>query len=443
MYKIDIVLHTNPGVISMYITLNVETDFEIKSLIDLPKFKQVMEYLKMKINKSQLARELGVDRRTIEKYLNGFMPKRKREKSSKIDEYYPIIAALLSEDSKQKFYYRRVLWQYLKDNHGLDCAASTFRAYIAKTPEFNAYFEEDKPIAVPTGTARFETPAGKQAQLDWKESIPFETKDGEQVEVNVAVLLLSCSRLRTFYLSISKSQSVLFSFLTEAFEAFGGVPDELVTDNMKTVMDEARTEHFPGKINAKFEQFAKDFGFKVKPCIAGRPRTKGKVETTMKLLDEIHAYQGQLTLEELHQFVQDLCHRLNHEVHQGTGKIPILEFQKEKNLLHQLPTDKIRDSYRIKHTLVKVNASNMISYKSNQYSVPAKYQGKNVGLQVYDDQLWIYYNTKLIAQHPISHKKLNYQEAHYQESLGVSTPTYPDIDDLAKRNLAAIGEVYQ
>lgn len=125
----------------------------------------------------------------------------------------------------------------------------------------------------------------------------------------------------------------MYYFRLEAFEALGGVPGELVTDNMKTVMDEARTEHFQGKINAKFEQFAKDFGFKVKPCIAGRPRSKGKVETTMKLLDEIHAYQAKLTLEELHQFIQDLCHRVNHEVHQGTGKIPILEFQKKKEPL--------------------------------------------------------------------------------------------------------------
>lgn len=135
----------------MHITLNVETDFEIKSLSDLPKFKLVMENLKMKINKSQLARELGVDRRTIEKYLNGFIPKRKRNKASKIDKYYQIISALLSEDSKQKFYYRRVLWQYLKDNHKLDCSASTFRAYIGRTPEFNAYFEDDKRIASPRG----------------------------------------------------------------------------------------------------------------------------------------------------------------------------------------------------------------------------------------------------------------------------------------------------
>lgn len=50
---------------------------------------------------------------------------------------------------------------------------------------------------------------------------------------------------------------------------------------------------------------------------------------------------------------------------------------------------------------------------------------------------------ELIAQHPISQAKLNYQVTHYQEALSVSVPNYPDIDDLAKRNLAAIREVYK
>lgn len=85
----------------------------------------------------------------------------------------------------------------------------------------------------------------------------------------------------------------------------------------------------------------------------------------------------------------------------------------------------------------------ILRLRSNQYSVPSEYQGKRVGLQVYDDQLWIYYNTELIAQHPISNKKLNYQEDHYREALKISMPNYPDIDDLAKKNLAAIGEVYK
>ena len=66
---------------------------------------------------------------------------------------------------------------------------------------------------------------------------------------------------------------------------------------MKTIMDEARTNYASGKINGKFDQFSKDYQFILKPCVAGRPSSKGKVETQMKLLDEIHAYQGKLTFE--------------------------------------------------------------------------------------------------------------------------------------------------
>lgn len=426
----------------MYITLDVQTNFEIKSLSDLPKFKQLMENLKMKINKSQLARKMGVDRRTVDKYLNGFTPKGTKEKVSILDEYYELISDLLSEESKQVFYYRRVLWQYLKDNHGLECGASTFRRYISKTPEFAAYFNENVRIPAPKGTTRFETPPGQQAQFDWKESILFETKGGEKVEVNVAALVLGHSRFRVFMLTLQKTQDVLFSFLTEAFEKIGGVPKEIVTDNPKTIMDVARTEYSQGKVNSRFAAFAKDFNFKVRPCIAGRPRTKGKVETQMKFIDEIYAYQGQLTLEELYQFIEKLMNRINQSFHQGSGKIPVFALEKEKSSLLPLPAEKIRNSYRIKHQLVQVNTSSMISYKANQYSVPTKYIGKKVGIQIHDDQLWIYYNMECIVQHPISNRKLNIRESDYQETLRISAPHYPDIDALAKNNLKAIGEVY-
>ncbi|PGL69335.1 IS21 family transposase [Bacillus sp. AFS055030] len=427
----------------MYVSLDIQTNYEIKSLLDLPKLKLLMGSLKMRINKSQLAKELNVDRRTIDKYLNGFTPKKTKNKSSKIDDFYEVISLLLSKDSKQVFYYKRVLWQYLKENHNLNCAASSFRRYIQSKPEFQAYFKEGKRTNSTQSSIRFETPPGEQAQLDWKEDIRYETKEGEIVHINVAVLLLSYSRFRTFYLSISKSQSVLFSFLTEAFESFGGVPQKIMTDNMKTIMDQARTNYSKGIVNKRFTQFADDFGFKVHPCIAGRPRTKGKVESPMKYLDEIHAYQGKFNLEELHKFVQQLCERINHSFHQGTGKIPIFALKQEKNLLLPLPRQQIRDSYRIKHTLVKVNSTNMVSYKSNQYSVPAKYRGKTVGLQAYDDQLFIYYNTELIVQHKISQLKINYKDEHYKEELSKAVPYYPDIDQLAKKNLKAIGDVYK
>ncbi|MDC3418736.1 IS21 family transposase [Aquibacillus salsiterrae] len=429
----------------MHIAIIVNTDIEINNLSDLPKLKMLMESSKMKINKSQLARDMGVDRRTIEKYLDGFSPKTSRDRKSKIDEYYETISLLLSGESQQVFFYKRILWQYLTDNHGLKCSQAAFRAYILKKTEFQSYFDSGKRKSDTKEVIRFETPPGEQAQLDWKENIRYVTKDGEILYVNVGVLLLAHSRFRIFHLSISKSQSVLLSFLTECFEAIGGVPKTIVTDNMKTVMDESRTEFHEGKVNERFYQFSKDMGFEVRPCIAGRPKTKGKVESPMKFIDEIHAYQGKFDYEGLHQFVQKLCNRINNSYNQGSGKIPVLAFKKEKDLLSPLPNERIRDHYKIDHKLVKVNPSNMITYKSNQYSVPAGYIGKTVGLQLYDNHIFVYYNTDLIVQHLIRQQKINYKPEHYTEALARGLPfaSEDDIDELARKNLEAIDEVYK
>ncbi|MCD8800303.1 IS21 family transposase, partial [Mammaliicoccus sciuri] len=92
--------------------------------------------------------------------------------------------------------------------------------------------------------------------------------------------------------------------------------------------------------------------------------------------------------------------------HVGTGKIPIIELEKEKSPLQTLPHVHVRNSYKVKHKYLKVNRSNMITYETNQYSVPAKYCGKTVEVQIYDQILHVYYNTKLIVEHPITRRKL-------------------------------------
>lgn len=437
------VLHNISEVNIMHMQIDINTKIEINTLEDLPKLNLLMESCNMKVNKSQLARDLNVDRRTIDKYLKGYVSSKTRKRKSKIDEYYGIIKLLLSDETPQKFYYKRVLWQYLKDNHDLDCSDVTFRAYISRKPEFQEYFDKRKGRTPNRETVRFETAPAEQAQLDWKEDIRYITKDGEILSVNVFVFLLGYSRFRTYSLSISKSQSILLSFLTESFEAIGGIPKTILVDNMKTIMDESRTAHQPGVVNERFYQFSKDFGFDVQPCVAYSPRTKGKVEAPMKILDEIHAYQGKFTYEELHQFIQELCDRVNHEYHKGTGKIPVLHFKQERDLLSPLPNRNIRDLYKIDHTLVKVNTSNMFSFKSNMYSVPSGYIGKTVGLQVYDNKIHVYYNTDLIVVHPISEQKMNFKHEHYVETLSNHLPYKDDIDELALKNLSAINEVYK
>lgn len=427
----------------MILNNQIITDIEIHSVEDLYKLKPFLEDSTLKINKSQIARELDVDRRTVDKYINGYQKPETRNSIDCIAPYYDIIDELLSDRNQQVFYYRKVLWQYLVDNHDYTGVYCNFCHYLRNYPEFASYFRKNRPSNVNHVTVRYETDMGKQAQLDWKESIAFTLDSGEIIDVNIFVLLLSFSRFRIYRLSLSKSQDILMYFLDDAFQSFGGVPHEIVTDNMKTVMDEARTEYYSGKVNNRFQQFANDYGFKVQPCIAGRPRTKAKVEAPMKILDEIRAYNGKLNYSQLNELITKINNRVNSQVNQGTGRIPLMYMSKEKTSLRPLPADNIRKPYQLVTHTVKVNHSSMFNYNSCQYSVPPEYVGKNVSLQIYDGYIHVYYSTYFITVHALSKNKLNYHQEHYT-AIARKSHAFKDenIADRAKENLETIGRMY-
>lgn len=181
----------------------------------------------------------------------------------------------------------------------------------------------------------------------------------------------------------------------------------------------------------------------VQPCIAGRPKTKAKVEAPMKILDEIRAYNGKLNYRELIELVTRINNRVNTQVNQGTGRIPLMYFNKEKAFLHSLPADNVRKPYQITTNTAKVNHSSMFNYKNCHYSVPPEYAGKIVSLQVYDGYIHVYCNTKFITIHQISSKKLNYISEHYV-AIARKSHIFKDehISDRAKENLEIIGKVY-
>ena len=388
----------------MIIKSPITTDLNIDRLEDLYKLKPIMETTNLKINKSQIARELGVDRRTVDKYVNGFSKSKHRTSTNCLMPYMDIIRDLLSDENEQLFYYRRVLWQFLCDNHGYSGSYVNFCYYLNRVPEFAGYFNKRQPARV-KAYIRYETPPGKQAQLDWKESLKLLTTDLGWVEVNVFVLILSFSRYRVYRMSMTKSQDVLLSLLDDAFQTFSGVPEEIVTDNMKTVMDEPRTKGSPGKVNVRFRQFADDYGFRVQPCVVATPRTKGKVESPMRILDELRAYNGKLSYTGFIELLARINDRENSKVHPGTGKIPLMYLKKEKDALSPLPQELIRHPYQLMDHKTTVDESGLFRCSGKQYSAPPEYIGKTVTLQIHDDYIHVYCNTKLIALHPVSEKK--------------------------------------
>ena len=420
----------------------ITNNLDIKGIADLYKLKGLQEGGLLKINYSQIARELSIDRRTVKKHINGFKKSPTRKKKDCISDFKEIIEELL--ESKQIFSYKRILWEYLRDNHNFKGGYINFCHCIKKYKDIDNYFRLHSGKALKGVTPRFETLAGKQAQIDWKEKIIFELSTGERIIINVFVFILSYSRFRTYQISLTKNQEILFTFLDNAFEIIGGVPEEIITDNMKTVMDEARTKNSDGKVNARFQQFAKDYGFKVSPCVGSRPKTKGKVETQMKILERIRAYNGKLNYGELVEFVNKLNNIDNSNYHKGFGRIPIEYLEKEKASLNPLPKDNIRKPYKILSNVVKINNSSMFTFKGNSYSVPPEYLNKQITIQAYDNHLYAYYNTKQIAVHTISNNKLNYQKSHYISILEASRSVKKDkIIETARNNLKILGEAYE
>src|SRR5699024_875842 len=159
----------------------------------------------LKPNFSELARKYGYDRRTIKKYYEGYEGKPKtRDKSSKLDKYKDeIIEKLQIEGIKVK-----AIYEYFVDKEYDIGSYSNFNKYIKKN--------NLKPTTKTKGHTRFETPPGKQAQVDWKEDLKLTSKFNEQFIINVFSYKLGNSRYCHFEYKKHRTQQDVFDSLIKA-----------------------------------------------------------------------------------------------------------------------------------------------------------------------------------------------------------------------------------
>jgi len=377
----------------------------------------------MKPNFSELSRMYGFDRRTIKKYWEGYKGKpKRRNKPSKLDKYFKKITMLLSI----KGVTIRAVYERLKDEEGDEIGTySNFRKYVKK----KGLKAEKKS----KGHPRFETLPGVQAQVDWKENMKIHSKSGEEYEINVFNYKLGYSRYCYFEVRESKTQQDVFECLINAFKATGGVPQEILFDNMRTVVDITDSGR---RINNKMKAFAKDFGFKIKLCKPRHSYTKGKVEAANKFIGWLLAYDYAFENEEdLKDLIRKINKKVNTQVNQSTNVPPLLLFQKEKEYLSPLPRKDIIESYMDHSLKVKVQKDSLIHYKGNKYSVPPKYIGKMVSIKTNENYLYIYYSTELITVHKITGKKINYLHDHYTELMSKHIKNADELNEFCTNNL--------
>lgn len=381
----------------------------ISKIDDLLLFSSAYQQGAIKVNITKLAEHLGKDRKTIRRYLKGDVPKKTKQRTKYLDQHQAYIKQVLT-DKYQSFDYIDHLFKYLQREKKITCSRSTLNRYIRENETLNTLFKRKKSNDF---TMRFETDPGHQAQFDMKEKIKLIKNNGEVITAYIPTLTLSWSRYNSRILTLDTKTETLLSFLAKTFEEIGGVPKELVIDNLKQFVEKPRYKDHPAILTSKFDEFCRDYNIEVKPCMPYRPQTKGKTETQNKVVDQLKNYNGTYQdLIDMHEKLEMINQEDNLSISQATKFPRIFLLEKEKGDLNPLPTKEVRQKYHLSLNEVYVSNESMISYKSNKYSVAKKFIGLKVGLIVIRDELHIYYNNKIICVHKITNHLLNIKKEH-------------------------------
>lgn len=238
---------------------------------------------------------------------------------------------------------------------------------------------------------RFETPPGKQAQVDWAYCGKFPDKQGSKHSVYAFVMVLGYSRMLFSCFTTSMQIKELMECHKKAFDFFGGWPEQIVYDNMKQVRISR------SKWNEGFLDFCHHYGFIPKTHQPYRSRTKGKVERAVDYLkDNFLAGKHFDDLADLNaQGFSWLNHTANVRVHATTGVPPIELFPQES----LTALDSIKAYHWHEPVSRKVNWESMVRFDGSRYSVPPEHAGKTVSIEASAGVITIRSKELIIAEH--------------------------------------------
>lgn len=333
---------------------------------------------------SEIARELNMSRNTIRKYLREDPKPDKRigtKRASKLDPYKERIHELMN----QGIYNATVIYDRI-----------LAEGYTGKLSILKAYISPLRPPIAVKGEVkrRYESKPGSQVQMDWGICKYLDYR-GRERRVACFVMILGYSRMRYVEFSKRCDSASLLRCIVNAFEYYGGIPERLLTDHMKTVVN--YVERGETVWQKDFEHFAADLGFLPKLCRVRRPQTKGKVERLVHYVkDNFLPGRKFIDLVDLNNQAQHWMKQVNGREHGTTGEPPIVLLAQEK--LKPLPSDGRHLAYRWEPR--KVSMESFVSFDGFKYGVHYSFVDKMVEVTRDWNRILIRYGDKIIQEHP-------------------------------------------
>jgi transposase len=230
-------------------------------------------------------------------------------------------------------------------------------------------------------TIRFETPPGKQLQIDFGER--RVVIGGEITKVFLFVATLGYSRRLHVRAFTNERQESWFAGVESAFRHFGGITDEVLLDNDRGLVSHHDRRTREVEFTARFHAFAHHWGFRPRACAPYRARTKGKDERGVGYVKK-NAIAGRCfdswsALEaHLDEWTREIADK---RIHGTTGEMPIERFLRaEAGVLR--PTAGVPPFEAARELVRKVGADCAIEVDGNAYSVPWRLIGETVRVVV-------------------------------------------------------------
>jgi transposase len=352
-------------------------------MIAMEVFMDIFALRRQGLSFRAIAKKLKVHRNTVKKYLEeGAVPPRynsSTRKESILAPYFQIISDWLEQDDY------RATWIYQRIRAlGYGGGYDTVKHHVRKIKEANrrkAYI-------------RYETVPGLQAQVDWADFQVADLTGAAVRTVYLFLMVLGFSRAMYAELVTSCTLQAFMDAHIRAFHFLGGVPLELLYDNMRHVV----TGRAEGKaaFNVEFSHFARHYGFKPIACAPYSPWVKGKVERPVDYIRE--SFWRGYGFEDIQQANRDLTAWIsdtaNCRIH-GTHREAVdVRWQKERACLSPSPATDYDTSLKVYR---KVYKDCMISYNASRYQVPPDVIGKRVLLKIKDGSIRFYDDDRLLV----------------------------------------------
>jgi len=350
----------------------------------------ILDFARQGLSVSAIARRTGHDRKTVRKYIErGMEPPAYKPREPGPSLIGPFETFLRGRVGRFPDLTGRRLWREIREL-GFAGAYSTVTEFLRGI----------RPAEPPPFERRFETPPGRQAQVDFAHfKVAFEDEPGAERVVWLFSLVLGHSRLMWARFVAQQDLATVLRCHVAAFEALGGVPGQILYDRMKAVVLGEADER--GIVyNDKLLALAAHYGFLPKACRPHRAKTKGKVERPFRYVrEDFFLARSFRSLDDLNaQFSQWLDQVANRRLHGTTGRIVIEHFAEERPSLKQLPAGPFNAVLGLER---RVSREGMVSVGGNLYSVPDGTRRRPVEVQVTATEVRIFETGKLIAAHPV------------------------------------------